>query len=87
MLNGVVREYEVEFGYNEQGSVIYVSNMKKINAEVNPGRSYTLEQLIANTLYNISVRERTGVGLWSQKAAVSVRTREGGGIFAFDNYS
>ncbi|XP_065069136.1 receptor-type tyrosine-protein phosphatase S-like isoform X1 [Rhopilema esculentum] len=87
LLNGVVREYEVEFGYNEQGSVVYVKNMKKINAEFNPERSYTLKQLIANTLYNISVRERTGVGLWSQKAAVSVKTREGVPIESPQNFS
>ena len=77
-LNGIIREYEIGYSYNERNSVIHVENKKNVNAISSPTRRFNLKQLMMNTKYNISVRERTGNGLWSERVTVSVTTREGG---------
>ena len=77
-LNGIIREYEIEYGYNEKDKMVHVANKKSIDAVVFPERQLILKDLMMNTLYNVSVRERTEVGLWSEMTVVPIKTKEGG---------
>ena len=77
-LNGIIREYELWYGYYEKDSVVQVENRKSIDAMSLPERRFVLKQLSLNTNYNISVRERTGASLWSERIRISVTTKEGG---------
>lgn len=77
-LNGIIREFEIEYGYNEKDKMVHVANKKSINAVVFPTRELILKDLMMNTLYNVSVRERTEVGMWSEMALVPIKTKEGG---------
>ena len=76
--NGIIREYELLYGYYEKDSVVQVENKKSIDAISLPARRFVFKQLSFNTNYNISVRERTGTGLWSGRLRISVTTKEGG---------
>ena len=66
------------YGYFERGSVVQVENKRSINAISSPARRLVLKQLLLNTNYNISVRERTASGLWSEKSSISVIIEERG---------
>ena len=80
-LNGIIREYEIEYGYNEKDKMVHVANKKSIDAVVFPERQLILKDLMMNTLYNVSVRERTEVDLWSEMAVVPIKTKEGGMLY------
>ena len=77
-LNGIIREYELRYGYFEKGSIVLVENKKSVNAVSFPERRFVLKLLTMNTNYNISIRERTKTGLWSERSNISVKTKEGG---------
>ncbi len=75
-LNGVIALYVVK--YYERNSTAVGSNFTWIKAVSNPKRHVVLQYLIPNTVYIISVRERTGPNLWSEAVEITGRTAEGG---------
>ena len=77
-LNGKITEYELYYGYFEKDSVVLVENRKSVNAVAFPERRFVLKLLMMNTNYNISIRERTETGLWSERSSISVKIKEGG---------
>jgi len=76
-LNGKITEYELYYGYFEKDSVVLVENRKSVNAVAFPERRFVLKLLMMNTNYNISIRERTKTGLWSERSSISVKIKEG----------
>ena len=82
-LNGIIREYELWYSYYEATSLVQVENRKSIDAIASPQRRFVLKGLMMNTRYNVSVRERTDVRLWSKRSTIRVTTKEGGKLSLF----
>eukprot|EP00794_Sanderia_malayensis_P007798 gene7798-8644_t len=75
-LNGIVQQYEIKCRHSQQFGFANDFNMT-IDAVAQPMRSIVIENLKMNTVYNVSVRERTGPGLWSIVVSTTTTTKEG----------